>query len=123
MCIQRLKPRCHCRGKAHYLELSTKKAQLFGGKDESLPLWFKKRDWGLSVESKLTSFLPPELGLVEIDHKSFKVKISSPARAVMECLYLAPKSQPLMEVFELMEGLNNLTASDSAKIIGRAVLL
>ena len=26
----------------------------------------------------------------------------------MECLYLAPKSQPLLEVFELMEGLNNL---------------
>ncbi len=26
----------------------------------------------------------------------------------MECLYLAPKSQPLLEVYELMEGLNNL---------------
>ncbi|WP_339672480.1 type IV toxin-antitoxin system AbiEi family antitoxin [Dasania marina] len=95
-------------GKAHYLELATKKVQLFGGKQDSLPLWFKKRDWGLSVESKLTSFLPSALGLVEIDHKSFKVKISSPARAVMECLYLAPKYQPLMEVYELMEGLNNL---------------
>ncbi len=95
-------------GKAHYLELSTRKVQLFGAKDESLPLWFKKRDWGLSVESKMTRFLPPDLGLVEIEHKSFKVKVSSPARAVMECLYLAPKSQPLVEVYELMEGLNNL---------------
>ena len=26
----------------------------------------------------------------------------------MECLYLAPEKQPLLEVFELMEGLNNL---------------
>ena len=26
----------------------------------------------------------------------------------MECLYLAPKAQPILEVFELMEGLNNL---------------
>ena len=95
-------------GKTHYLALSTKKAQLFGGSTESLPLWFKKRDWHLNIECKLTSFLPPELGLVEIEHKNFKVKISSPARAVMECLYLAPKSQPLLEVFELMEGLNNL---------------
>ena len=95
-------------GKTHYLGLSTKKAQLFGGSTESLPLWFKKRDWNLNIECKLTSFLPPELGLVEIEHKNFKVKISSPARAVMECLYLAPKSQPLLEVFELMEGLNNL---------------
>lgn len=95
-------------GKSHYLELSAKKAQLFGGVDDALPLWFKKHDWGLSLDCKLSSFLPPELGLVEYAHKSFKVKISSPARAVMECLYLAPKAQPILEVFELMEGLNNL---------------
>jgi Transcriptional regulator, AbiEi antitoxin, Type IV TA system/Transcriptional regulator, AbiEi antitoxin N-terminal domain len=104
-------------GKAHYLELTTKKAQLFGGKDENLPLWFKKRDWGLDIECKLTSFLPSDLGLVEIDYKSFKVKVSSPARAVMECLYLAPKSQPLLEVFELMEGLNNLRPTMVQKLL------
>lgn len=95
-------------GKVHYLELATKSVRLFGGKEDRLPMWFKKRDWGLSVDCKLTSFLPPELGLVEIEHKGFKVKVSSPARALMECLYMAPKSQPLLEVFELMEGLNNL---------------
>jgi hypothetical protein len=91
----------------NYLELATKSVRLFGGKEDRLPMWFKKRDWGLSVDCKLTSFLPPELGLVEIEHKGFKVKVSSPARALMECLYMAPKSQPLLEVFELMEGLNN----------------
>lgn len=95
-------------GKAHYLELSAKKAQLFGGQDEHLPLWFKKRNWGLDIDAQQTRFLPPELGLVEIDHKTFSINVSSPARAVMECLYLAPKSQPLLEVFELMSGLNNL---------------
>lgn len=95
-------------GKAHYLELATKFVQLFGGKDERLPLWFKKKDWGVSVNCKLTSFLPPELGFVEFEHKGFKINISSPARAMMECLYQAPKSQPLLEVYELMEGLNNL---------------
>lgn len=95
-------------GKAHYLELSIKNVQLFGVKEDYLPLWFKKRDWGVRVNCRLTSFLPPELGLLEIEHKGFKIKVSSPARAIMECLYLAPKSQPLMEVFELMEGLNNL---------------
>jgi hypothetical protein len=94
-------------GKVNYLELATKSVRLFGGKEDRLPMWFKKRDWGLSVDCKLTSFLPPELGLVEIEHKGFKVKVTSPARALMECLYMAPKSQPLLEVFELMEGLNN----------------
>ena len=104
-------------GKAHYLELSARKVQLFGGKDDGLPLWFKKRDWGLSVDCKLTSFLPPELGLVEVEHKGFKVKVSSPARAVMECLYLAPRSQPLLEVFELLEGLNNLRPASVQKLL------
>ena len=104
-------------GKAHYFELATKSVQLFGGKDDGLPLWFKKRDWGVRIDSKLTSFLPPELGLVEIEHKGFKVKVSSPARAVMECLYMAPKSQPLLEVFELMEGLNNLRPASVQKLL------
>lgn len=104
-------------GKAHYLELSTKTVQLFGSSEDYLPLWFKKRDWGVSVDCRLTSFLPPELGLVEVEHKNFKVKVSSPARAVMECLYLAPKSQPLIEVYELMEGLNNLRPVTVQKLL------
>lgn len=95
-------------GRAHYLEFSTKRAQLFAGKGESLPLWFRKYDWGLEVECKSTSFLPPELGLVEFEHQRFTVKISSPPRALMECLYLAPRAQSLVEAYELMEGLNNL---------------
>jgi len=104
-------------GKSHYLELAAKKVQLFGGVDDALPLWFKKHDWGLDLDCKLSSFLPPDLGLVEFEHKSFKVKISSPARAVMECLYLAPKAQPLLEVFELMEGLNNLRPASVQKLL------
>lgn len=104
-------------GKAHYLKLSTKKVQLFGGKDDNLPVWFKRRHWGVSVDCKFTSFLPPELGLVEIGHKGFTVKVSSPARAVMECLYLAPKFQPLLEVFELLEGLNNFRPASVQKLL------
>ncbi len=95
-------------GKAHYLELATRSVQLFGAADDTLPLWFKRREWGVNVNCQLTSFLPPALGLVDFDHKGFKVKISSPARAILECLYLSPKSLPLLEVGELMEGLNNL---------------
>lgn len=95
-------------GKAHYLELATKSVQLFGVADDVLPLWFKKRDWGVQLNCQLTSFLPSALGLVELDHKGFSIKVSSPARAILECLYLSPKSQPLLEVYELMEGLNNL---------------
>lgn len=95
-------------GRTHYLELAPRSVQLFGSRKDKLPLWFKNRDWGVSVECKLTSFLPADLGLVDVEHKSFTVKVSNPARAIMECLYLAPQSQQLLGAFELMEGLNNL---------------
>ena len=45
------------------------------------------------------------------------MKISSPVRAIFECLYLAPKTQPLFEVFEMMEGLNNLRPKSVQKLL------
>jgi len=104
-------------GRAQYLEFTSRKAQLFAGKGESPPLWFKKHDWGLELECKSTGFLPPKLGLVEFDHKNFKVKVSSPARALMECLYLAPREQSLVEAYELMESLNNLRPASVQKLL------
>lgn len=95
-------------GKAHYLQLGSAKVVLFGGSGEKLPTWFKKYDWGVSLDYHETSFLSPDLGFTEIEIKSFSIKVSSAARAIMECLYLAPLKLELMECFELMEGLNNL---------------
>ena len=104
-------------GKAHYLALSAKRVQLYGHSDERLPLWFKQYDWSVTIDCKRSTFLPPELGLVHFEHKDFNVKVSSPARAVMECLHLAPGSQPLVEVYELMEGLNNLRPASVQKLL------
>lgn len=95
-------------GKAHYLEFSANKVVLFGGSGEKLPAWFKKYSWGVKVEYYETSFLLQDLGLTEIEVKNFSIKVSGAARALMECLYLAPQKQDLVECFELMEGLNNL---------------
>jgi hypothetical protein len=95
-------------GKAHYLELATKKVTLFGGTKEKLPLWFQRYEWSMEIDHHATSFLPPDIGMVDFELKTFSIKVSSPARALMECLYLAPKKQGLIECYELMEGLNNL---------------
>jgi len=95
-------------GKAQYLEFSARRAQLFSRLNTPLPLWFEKQDFGIEIENKATNFLPPKMGLVEFEHKRFSVEISSPARAIMECLYLSPKKQSLLEAYELMESLNNL---------------
>lgn len=97
-------------GKAHYLEMTIGKPRLslFGGNNEKLPAWFKKYDWQADFLYHQTSFIPSDMGLIELEIKNFSIKISNQVRAIMECLYLAPQKQDLMECFELMEGLNNL---------------
>ena len=95
-------------GKSHYLKLSNTKVTLFGKAAEKLPKWFTCANWGLEVNYYGSSFLESDLGLVDYEFKTFKLKISSPVRAILECLYLAPEEQDLMECYELMEGLTNL---------------
>jgi hypothetical protein len=95
-------------GKAHYLELSTKQIVLFGSSKEKLPAWFSNYDWGLKVDYFGSSFLPPKIGLQVLEQGAFSLLISNPARALLECLYLVPKKQELVECYEIMEGLNNL---------------
>src|SRR5690606_21923546 len=55
-----------------------------------------------------TSFLPAELGMIDMVENNFRMRISGAARAMMECLYLTPKHQDLLGSYELMEGLSNL---------------
>lgn len=95
-------------GKAHYLEFTTPRYTLFGPEKEKLPSWLLKYDWEINLDYYRTSFLPDELGLVKHEMNGFSIKISGAARALMECLYISPKRQDLVECYELMEGLNNL---------------
>lgn len=95
-------------GLAHYLIMDKPKIYVFGGKNERLTTWFKRYDWGVTIKYHATSFLPSELGLVEKEFKQFSFKISSPLRALMECLYLIPAEQDLVECFHFMESMNNL---------------
>lgn len=95
-------------GKAHYIELNTTQIWLFGDQKEKLPTWFKKHKWHQKINYKATSFLPKELGLNEFSFTGFSIKVASPARAIMECIYLAPEKFDLVECYELMENLNDL---------------
>ncbi len=104
-------------GKTHYLELSAKKATVFGGASEKLPAWFAKYDWGITIDYHKSSFLPPDMGLTEVSLKNFSIRVSSAARAVMECLYLAPEKQELFECYELLQGLNNLRPDQVQRLL------
>ncbi|MCK0157264.1 type IV toxin-antitoxin system AbiEi family antitoxin [Cellulophaga sp. F20128] len=95
-------------GKAHYLELSTQQIILFGGHKEKLPAWFTAYNWKVKINYFSSSFLPAKSGLQTLEQRNFSLQISNPIRALLECLYLAPKKQKLVECYEIMEGLNNL---------------
>lgn len=95
-------------GRAHYIDMAAGRAVLLGSKKEKLPAWFKNKTWETKINYYTTSFLPADMGLVDLERNNFAVKISSAARAMLECLYLAPKHQEFFECYELMEGMNDL---------------
>lgn len=94
-------------GYAHYIEFSANRVVLFGSPGEKLPTWFKNHDWGVKPYYHVTSFLPPDLGLKNFECSNFSIKVSGAARAIMECLHLAPQEQELMECFQFIESLTN----------------
>lgn len=104
-------------GKSQYLELSPKSVTLFGKKGKTLPAWFKNRDWGFKLDYRSSGFLPANIGLTSIEIKDFQIKISGAARALMECLYLAPDDQDIYECYEIMENLNNLRPDQVQKLL------
>ncbi|PIV50991.1 MAG: hypothetical protein COZ75_02840 [Flavobacteriaceae bacterium CG_4_8_14_3_um_filter_34_10] len=104
-------------GKAHFMEFNATKVYLFGGDNEQLPAWFKKKDWGVEIQYKSSSFLPKNLGMMNYEHKNFSIQIASPARALMECLYLTPDNQDLVECYELMKGLTNITPKTTQALL------
>lgn len=104
-------------GKSHYLGLGEEVVYLFGSKGERLPLWFKNHNWDVEIVYVASGLLPANIGMIETELKNYAISISSPARALMECLYLAPQKQDLRECFEIMEGLNNLNPAGVQELL------
>jgi hypothetical protein len=96
------------KGYGHYLYLGKERIQLFSPLGVNLPAWFANHDWGAKIEHTKTGFLPRLEGLKDIESTSRELKQSAPERAMMECLYLTPKTMGLVECYQLMEGLANL---------------
>ncbi len=95
-------------GFAHYVRMGKEQVYLFAPPKASYPAWFKNYDWGTGVQLVRTSILPDGLGLANHEEKTFSIRISSPERAMLECLYLAPEKVDLVECAQVMEGLTTL---------------
>lgn len=95
-------------GYSHYIRTGIETVYLFSKLKTKLPAWFEKYAWNEPVSHTRTSFLPTEKGLEENNVGSFQIKIASPERAILECLYLTPDKQDLLETYQILSGLVNL---------------
>jgi hypothetical protein len=95
-------------GLAHYFRMGSETVYLFSSSKVKLPTWFSQYNWNVTMQHLKTSMLPPDLGLVNFEERNFSICISSPERAVLECLYMAPEDLDLVECYQLFEGLSNL---------------
>jgi Transcriptional regulator, AbiEi antitoxin, Type IV TA system/Transcriptional regulator, AbiEi antitoxin N-terminal domain len=95
-------------GSAHYLRLARETVFLFSAPNVSLPAWFKNHDWNANISHTQTKLLPPDLGIRDQTLGGFTLKASSPERAILECLHLAPATIDLDECYQVLSGLLNL---------------
>lgn len=92
------------RGGAHYVRFGKERIFLFSPLNERLPKWFTDFDWGNSIRHIKTSILLPELGVSTYKHENIEIKVSSPERAILECLHVSPKEFDLLECYQTLEG-------------------
>lgn len=95
-------------GYQQYLRLGHEAIFLFSAPDVVLPAWFRNRDWGAAIHLVATKLLPDGLGLHRDDVEGHKLTLSTPERAILECLHLAPDRIDLMESVEVAQGLLTL---------------
>ena len=106
-------------GFAHYVKMQETKTVLFAHTGIKLPAWFLNNDEYISPQVIKTSFLPMNVGLVSYRANGFSVNISGAARAMLECLEMAPKKFDLNEALLIMEGLTGLRPDQVQTLLGQ----
>jgi hypothetical protein len=76
-------------GYGHYLEFNEQKIELFSARTVNLPTWLLKYNWNIKLQLNRTNFLTTPIGLTEYTDRQFSFQLSTPSRAMMECLFLS----------------------------------
>jgi hypothetical protein len=95
-------------GFAHYVEMQETQTVVFAPSGSTLPEWFLNNKEFIPPVVIRTNFLPPNIGLTSFRVNEFAITISNTARAMLECLEMAPKKFDLNEAMLIMEGLTAL---------------
>jgi hypothetical protein len=95
-------------GLSHYFRLGEEPVYLFSSPQTKLPAWFLQYNWTASVQHIKTSIFPAGVGLTDFEEKTFTIRIATPERAILECLYMTPNKIDMVECYQVFEGLTNL---------------
>lgn len=95
-------------GLSHYVRMEKEQLYLFSPQYVNLPKWFLNQSWSNQIVNVKTKFLPTNSALFEYVLDGLKLQISSPERAILECLYLLPDRFDMVECYQIFEGLSNL---------------
>ncbi len=95
-------------GLSHYVRMENEPLYLFSSQYVKLPKWFLNQAWSDQIVHLKTKFLPANSALFEYSLDGLKIEISSPERAILECLYLLPDRFDMVECYQILEGLSNL---------------
>lgn len=104
-------------GYSHYVSMGKPQVYLFTSLESRLPGWVKKTDWQMDVHESCSTVFAGQSGLTTIEVEGVSLALSSPERAIMECLLLFPEYYNLMDVYYLMESLTTLRSSVVTKLL------
>jgi len=95
-------------GYTHYVPMGRPVVYVGHPKDEWVPSWLKKHDWGVDLLLVTSEYFDTNTGISPMMQGAFEISGSTPERAFMECLNLVPKHYNLMDLYYVMEQLTAL---------------
>ena len=104
-------------GYSYYLPMGRPTISLSAPQKEYLPLWFRKYDWGVTLRLFTTEIFNSVTGITTTRQGVFELPISTPERAFMECLHLAPQYYDITDLYYVMEMLSILPPKNVQRLL------
>ena len=103
-------PALELKGFSHYITMGKPDAVVFSPVKPPLPKWLNDAELDMNLVEVSTKVIG-DIGIEQMDYQGQALTVSSPERAIMECILLSPSHYDLMDVYYLMEMLTSLRAS------------
>lgn len=98
------------KGFSHYIAMGKPTAVIFAPVRPPLPKWLNDAELDMNL-AEVSSKVLGTVGIEQLNYHGQTLTVSSPERAIMECILLSPALYDLIDVYYLMEMLASLRAS------------